>query len=155
MGIINREKDQSERRTLISGALEPLTTGVTYSVASMPWPCILEQIMVSAVGLSGAPVLTPIVLRFIPSVGLTAITAIGQTLTLGDYGTSGVLGFSLVSQGSTSASLCQLLAGDILALISSGANTAAASAQFGIVVKPTQDIKTFYGISTMLGFAPV
>ena len=137
--------------------VEPLNTGTTIPIVCFPCSGILDQITIAAQGLSGAPILTPVLMRFISGptlAGLTAITGIGQTLTVSDYGTSGVIGFSMVSAGSTSASLINVQTGDCLYMLPSGSNAAIASAVITVVVNATQDIRSHYGAfgaSAMVG----
>lgn len=140
--IINRELDPSEQRKTLNGNFDEVVTGATLTVGMVPFASVLEAWKVSAmVSISGTPVLTPYVFRFIAGSGLTAIAA-GGALTVTEFGTSGVLGVSTYA----GSSLLPLLAGDVCALVSSGANAGIYMVTSSIVIRPTQDYKATFGL---------
>lgn len=151
MGIINRDRNITEQRADLLCAVEPMVTGVTYLLASIPFAGAIEQMVVNARGLSGSPVINPVIFRFNIGLGVTAIVGIGNTLTVTEYGTSGPVGVSLTTPGS---SLLNVLPGDILAMVTGTANTAADSVAISFVVRATEDFKSHYGVSGMIGFYP-
>lgn len=151
MGIINRDKDVSEKRQDFCRSLQSANTGSTLTVLCAPWPATIDQIVVTAVGISGTPVLTPIISRFIVGTGATAIASAGAALTCSEFGTSGPVGMSLVAQSAANASLLDLKAGDIVSLVVSGANSAVAALTVNVVLKSLQSIKSHYGLSGMIG----
>ena len=110
----------------------------------VPYPGVIQSMRAAAQGLSGAPIVNLQVLRF--AAGGTSIAASISGIVLAEVGTSGIMGFSgLAAQGST---LLQLQAGDVLQFQTGGANTAARVLLLQVVVKKTQDIVSYHGVST-------
>lgn len=146
MGIINRDKSNTERRETFEVNLLATATGVTGTVVSVPYPSSLDLIQVSAFGVSGAPTLQFFVNRFIPGTGATSFI-LGTTTAVVDYGTSGVIsltmGVSLPQIGST---LTQLQTNDVLVFQTGAANTAVKGMVIAAVLRPLVDIKRHFGI---------
>jgi hypothetical protein len=148
--LVNRDKDQSEQRDVYQVQCGNIATGATVPLMSAPNPCQIVSVQESAVGISGAPVHTLFVCRFVVGTGTTTI-ALSATLSPTAFGTSGLVGWSTASfgvttpaQGNTTA--VQLLQGDQLFLVSTGANTSAYQPVVTIVTKALQDIKTHFGL---------
>lgn len=146
MGIINRDKSNSERREVIQNEWSALATGATVVLANIPYAASLDAVQLMAFGLSGTPSALLMVNRFIPGTGFTAF-ALGTTFALVAYGTSGVqsvtVGVSLPQIGST---LTTLAAGDVLMILTGGTNAAVTGLTGGAVIRPLQDIKQQYGL---------
>lgn len=143
MAIVNRDKDATEQKDVYTKRLTSIVTGASVMVDMVASAGILQGVFVGALGLSGSPVWQLNILRF--AGGLTSIAVGTSALTLQSFGTSGVQGFSgIAPQGST---LAIVQAGDVIQIVSSGANTAALEAVVVAVVKKTQDIVTQLGIS--------
>lgn len=155
MAIDQRDLDVTQTRELLSyslgvGATVPIATGSTFVLGPIPFPCQIVAAEVAAFGLSGSPVLTLQVGRFIVGTGYTTI-GLNATLTAAAWGTSGPQGFSTASFGSTSlqqgaTTIVPLYTGDAILLTTSAANTAAINVGVNIVIRALQDIKTHYGI---------
>ncbi len=150
MPICNRDLDVSEQtRTfqavlngtpsgVSAGVMNPgLSTGQTFRVCTIPYPAQLTAVDYAVWGLSGAPVHSLWLYRF--AGGFTAI-AVGQTMAVTAFGTSGVLGVSLFGAS------WQLLAGDQIVLYTQAANTAVAESTVTVCVKALQDIKNHFGV---------
>lgn len=144
MAITNRGLDQSEQRKVVGTKLGATATGVTAIVDFVAYPCVLEKAQFAAFGLSGAPTYQLVVNRFIAGAGATAIN-VGSANAVPAFGTSGVLavGASLPASGST---LLNLLPGDVVMVLSAGANTAATGLAVSMVLRPIQDIKINFGL---------
>lgn len=143
MGVSNKDYDVSEQKWVNHVPLDGVSTGVSYMLGVVPYPCQLQQVKVASQGLSGTAVGAIEVLRFIAGAGLTGIVGLGNTLTLSAVGTSGVQSVSLQAASST---LVQLQAGDVLIWRTGGTNAAAANAVISYVVQALQDIKSYYGV---------
>ncbi len=143
MGIVNRTLDASQQRSVLPFAQgTPIGTGITVMAALVPSQSVLQAVTVSATGLSGSPTLDLRIFRFIAGAGATMIAGGATTLTAVAAGTSGVQSMVLAASGN---SLLNLLANDVLAVITGTSNTAATYA-IGFVVQNTQDIKTSLGV---------
>lgn len=153
MPLINRDKDQSEQRECftanlnvsppgISFAISGLITGQTLPFCNIPYPASIVTIDQSSYGVSGAPVHSVSVYRFIAGAGLTQIP-VGLSLAITAFGTSGIQSYTLLA--GTSATL-PLLAGDQLVLNTLVSSTAVQQAQVTVVVKALQDIKNHFGV---------
>ncbi len=136
MPIINQNLDGSEKKRFESIALGALATGVTQLLVTVPYNSLLQGLNVSAFGLSGAPVHSLSVFRFVPGVGLTSVL-LGATLTIQTIGTSGPIGYSLARPG------ISLLAGDNLCVTTGVANTAIATSIMTVVLSALDDIKVY------------
>ena len=144
MGIINRELHLSEKRRVLSEGLAPVVTGATLPAIVFPYNCTVDAISLVAIGLSGAPVMSFFVNRFIVGTGVTLI-GLGVTVTASDFGTSGVQSASLPAFGS---SLLNMLTNDVLTIKTSAANTAMAGLKVTCVARTTDDIVSQFGLST-------
>ena len=153
MAIQNRDLDPSIARVVIAsnvnstpsgvsaGILNPgLSTGVTFPLCTVSSASQLLAASEAAWGLSGAPVHSLWLYRFIAGAGFTSMV-MGQTWTVTAFGTSGAIGFSLPGGGSWN-----LLPGDQLVLYTQGSNAAVASAQVTVVLKELQDIRQDFGV---------
>jgi len=144
MAIVNRDKDASEQRYVFTSN-QSAVVGVSAIVHLGVAPCAGQLLAVAsnAFGLSGSPILGVQIQRFVVGSGLTTIPVNGSSLlTVVAYSTSGLQTHSLPASGST---LVQLLKGDDIQLVTSGANTAA-NYVAEAVVQILQDIKSDYGV---------
>lgn len=143
MATTNRALDASEQKKSVWAYNGPLATGVTAIVHHVEWPSVLVAGQVAAFGISGSPTAQLVINRFIVGTGFTAIS-IGSANALPAYGTSGVpvAGVSLPASGST---LNNLLANDILLVLTGGANSAVTGLSVNLVLQPIQDVKAFFG----------
>lgn len=156
MAIVNRAKDVSEQKDVISVKLGALVTGTSHLACALPSPGILAAIDVAADGVSGAPTWQFNLLRFIPGAGQTAIAVGVSTLAVVAYGTSGIQQVAGSSMGGypsalpalapQSSTLAIVQAGDLLQIVTGGANTAVNSSVVSVVVKKTQDVLSQFGI---------
>jgi hypothetical protein len=146
MPIINRDLDASQKRQFINWDQAPFTTGTTAIMGTMPSACSVDAIQITANGLSGTPVYTLSVQRFIVGTGYTNFV-LGTSFSPVEFGTSGVLsvtfGFSLPVIGSTLTTLQQ---NDMLVIVSGGSNAAVKALNVNIVIRPLVDIQKFFGI---------
>ena len=154
MGIINRTKDVTEQRLTYSYVQGALATGVTVALGVIANAGAIQAAQIAAVGVSGAPTFQLAVQRFITGTGYTSITfATGTSNTPADFGTSGagsfgsslfgVSGMIIAALGST---LNLVQPNDVLMLVTGGANSAVKNLALTVVIQPTQDLKTFFGI---------
>jgi len=123
-------------------------------VCAIPYPAILAAIDIAAFGLSGAPGWQFNILRFIAGLGSTAVAVGVSVLTVVGFGTSGMQQIAGVSSAGVApvlapqgSSLAQLLAGDLIQIVSSGANTAVNASVVSVVIKKTQDVLSQFGIN--------
>lgn len=145
MALVNRDKDASEQKEVMQwvGATQ-INTGFTSWIGVVPYPCVIQSAQCAALGVSGAMQVAFSAQRF--AAGNTVIGLGISNMILNSFGTSGILGYSgLAATGST---LLQLLAGDVLMITTSVANSAAANLAVQLVLKKTQDIVSYNGIST-------
>lgn len=140
MANINRTDDVSQQKDLIAGSFMNIGTGATVLVHKAPRSQLITDAKCSTVGISGSPTLTLALERFVVGSGLTHISISGA-LTAANLSTSGSQTFSLPAVGS---SLLALASGDVLCLVSGGANSAAVQYLVDVVVQNTQDIKPWY-----------
>jgi hypothetical protein len=143
MAITNRALDASEQRKTFTAGVGLVGTGSTTHCFVMPSAGTLEGVRMAAAGISGSPVAQVAVIRFIAGAGLTSIGGVATTLALQAVGTSGIQSVALAAAGST---LLNLMAGDVVAVGLTGANSAVATLTVAAVVKQTQDIKTQFGL---------
>jgi len=155
MGIINRAKDPTEQRVELTTNWAATATGVTLMHSIIPWACSLEAAQIAAWGLSGSPGIALYVNRFIAGTGFTTIQlASGASNFPAEFGTSGpgVFGQSIFGASgmfltnAVGSTLNQLLANDVIVLATSVANTAVKALTVSLVVRPTQDLRTRFGI---------
>lgn len=140
MGNINRTDDVSQQKDLVQQNLLAVPTGATMLLHKAPRAQTITDAKMSAVGISGSPTATLYLQRFVVGAGLTSI-AISGALAVQNVGTSGSQTFSLPAAGS---SLLQLASGDILTVITGGANSAVVEALVDVVVQNIQDYKGWY-----------
>lgn len=150
MAIQNRDNGLSQQREVLSLAPRGasfIATSASYALGIIPYPCAVQAAFFAAYGLSGSPQYMVRAQRWLGTgvtvidLGISNITvAIAPGISGGAQGWSG-----LRTLGS---SLLLLQAGDILSLVSSGANTAAADVAVSLVVQKVQDIVQHYGLST-------
>lgn len=147
MGIVERDLANSQKRaSYVNWDAAGLATGVTAIVAAVPCAASLDAVQVMANGLSGSPVYTLWLERFIVGTGYTTMV-LGTSFAPVEYGTSGVLsvsfGLSLPQIGST---LTQLQQNDLLVLVTGGSNAAVKSLSVNIALRPIVDIFNFFGL---------
>lgn len=157
MAIANRTLDQSEQKKNFSwSSVGVYGTGITSVVCVVPWPSSFIGAQVVANGLSGAPNYTLSLGRFIAGSGYTTWTlATGTSNVAAAFGTSGagagagVSGMVTVLTGTSALSsgvtLANLQANDVIFVTSGVANTAAV-VSIGVVLQPTQDIKSSFAL---------
>lgn len=156
MAIIGRNLDVSLRKevlqwdslsvgqSVLAGAADSAVLGVStlVNMFMLAFPCTIQSGAIYSLGNSGSPVITLNVNRF--AAGATVFKFATMALTV--FGTSGVQGLSgLPAQSST---LLNLLQGDIIQMVTSGANTAIGQTVVQLVVKKTQDIVAYNNVST-------
>ncbi len=147
MGIINRTQDSSEQQEIfviaasggVTATTSDLINGSTfYCPVVVPRACVIQSIQATAFGVSGTPQLFLGCLRF----ANTTSFAIGTTMAIPTFGTSGYLPYSLGAAGNTQLNLQK---GDVLnARILGGSGAAVTSFIVNIVVKNTQDIRSWF-----------
>lgn len=143
MALVNRDKDASEQKDEWQAITPLVGTGASVLICAMPYPAILKGVFVGALGVSGSPTWQINTVRF--AGGLTTIASGISTLAVQAFGTSGMQGVSgLAAQSST---LALLQAGDMISIVSGGANSAVSSAAVTVVVQKTQDIVSQFGIT--------
>jgi hypothetical protein len=121
-----------------------INTGATFLVCMFPYAGVLQSVRSYAVGLSGAPSLDFKILRF--AGGGTSIACSISSMIAVEFGTTGILGYSgLAAAGST---LLLVSPGDILAVQTGVANTSIDSLMLNVVIKKTQDVLSYNGVST-------
>jgi hypothetical protein len=151
MAITNRDLDASQQKDSFSWAYSKnvhgkttINTGATFLVCMFPYAGVLQSVRSYGVGLSGSPSLDFKILRF--AAGGTSIACSISSMIVNEFGTSGILGYSgLAAAGST---LLLVAPGDILAVQTGVANTAADSLLVQVVIKKTQDVLSYNGVST-------
>jgi len=141
MAICNRDMGASQQQDVYNVSLGAVGTGVTKYLAVMPYPCTMQSVRSAAQGLSNALTIAFEVIRGAGSSGI----AIGISgMVLQNRSTSGVVGFSgLAAAGST---LLSFQAGDVVQVISSGANGAVSDLVLEMVVQKTQDFVSYNGV---------
>lgn len=148
MPIQNRDLGVSEqRRELYTELNAAVVTGASVLLKTIPYACAVQGVAVSALGLSGTPLLDFRVLRW-TSAGATVFSLGISNLTLGvAVGVSGpAQGWSGLRAGGNT--LLNLQNGDVLALTLSGANSALEKAAVCVVVQRSADIVSSLGLST-------
>lgn len=144
MAIVNRDLDASQQKEALQfNQVADVATGVTMQCVQVPYPASLLGIQLAASGLSGTPTYSFGIGRFIVGSGYTFITGGATTITARAMGTSGPVAASLASAGS---SLLALQAGDVLTLVSGGANAAVKQLNVAFVVQALQDIKSYFSL---------
>jgi hypothetical protein len=156
MPIVARDLDVSEKKTvfqwsnMLGGQSAIVANGGIMGVSTlinmfmMPFPCTIQTGTVFSQGLSGAPQISLKTVRWAP--GATTFDIGISNMVLTTFGTSGFQGLSgLPAAGST---LLNLQYGDVVQLVTSGANTAISQLIVELVVKRTQDIVAYNNVST-------
>lgn len=141
MAISNRDLDVSQQRQVQQENIGAVPTASTKYIYIAPGPQLLEQIKVSAQGVSNAMTLAFSIDRFIAGSGITNIAGGATTLTLQNVSVSGIQSFVLATAGST---LLQLQANDLIKIITAVANGNATELEVSLVVKALQDIQSYY-----------
>jgi hypothetical protein len=147
MAICNRDLGTGQQQTEFNTNFGAFSTGasnatVTVPLAMIPYPATLSKVRVGALGLSGAPVMSFSISRFITGSGNTLYTGGMTTLTLVAAGTSGVQTVVTAAAGSTALNL---LTGDVILGTFDGQDAAATSVATSIVIQAVQDIRTWFG----------
>ena len=145
MALVNRDKDVSEQKDVVRMAwTSQFSTGATLVIGEVPYPCTVQSAEAGCLGISGAPQLILRALRS-TSGGMTSIILGISNMIIANLGLSGPLGYSgLAVPGST---LLSLQAKDVLIAEMAVANTAATQGVVEVVLKKTQDIVSYNGIS--------
>lgn len=139
MGIINRTKDVTEQKEVVSVLIDDTITGRVYPVYKAPRAQTLVDVRNDCLGLSGAPTMSLFLNRFVVGTGGQSF-AVGGALTASAFGTSGSQQYSLPASGS---SLLAMQSGDWLSVKAGGANAALTDNMIELVIQNIQDIKTF------------
>lgn len=144
MGVANRALDKSERMHAVQRAEEGVV-GVSTSIKMgvVPFPSKLKTLQIAAQGLSGAPIYNLQIRRWTAG-GETTFSFAGALTIAAAFGVSGGMATMGVSQNSA---LNSLQTGDMLELISSGANTASTDLIAVGVLEALQDIKRTFGVA--------
>ena len=143
MGIVNRDLEVSQQMNIFTSSYSVLGTSGVINLGQIPYSAQLMAVVTSAFSLSGSPITGVQVQRFIIGKGVTTFAVNGSSLlTVTAYSTSGIQLQSLPAVGN---SLVQLLSGDNVQLVTSGANTAA-SYNVSMVVQCLQDFQSQYGL---------
>lgn len=140
MAIVNRDLDSSQQPVLVNKEIGAIATGVTSLIALIPNSCQVVAAGLKAYGLSGSPQYSLNLLRTFAA-GPTLI-GLGATVTASLGLSSVVQGFSITLGATVFAE-----AGDVLMLNSGGSNTAATGVSVTAVLKPLQEVKTYFGAS--------
>lgn len=147
MALLNRDKDASEQRNLYSWSSgnAVVVTGQTIPIAIAQNSEQILGLQVAAFGLSGAPVLTFQIGRFIIGTGFTMLSTGFSAITAVAWGTSGLpTGSTPIVQLVAGSTLNTLQKNDFIVMSTSGANTAA-SYTVEVVTQTLQDTKQTYG----------
>ena len=170
MPLLNRDKDASEQRDVLSWNSVGLSFGASYGAPGgigqggvatgitlflagpMPYPYVLQSVNALAVGTSGAPQLVFSILRVAASAAMTAIAVSISNMVICSgqsflgFGASavGFLGYSgLAAAGST---LLLGQRGDLIVASTAVANTACTTLAVNLVVQKIQDTLTLEGV---------
>jgi hypothetical protein len=140
MGVANRDFDASEKNYVISAVGGAQAVSVSLYVGIVPSAGNVLALQVGGRGLSGTPWYQLNAYRF-TSAGVTVVP-IGSALTL-----PAELGISTAPIGATYVGGSYVVqAGDLLGLVSGGANTAVTAITVDVVIQATQDIKKSCGV---------
>jgi hypothetical protein len=141
-GIVNRDLNVSQQMSIWQQNYSVLGQSGLIYLAQIPCSMQLMSVASSAFGVSSTCNLGIQIQRFVTGKGLTTIAINGSSLlAITAYSTSGIQLHSVPSVGN---SLVQLLAGDNLQIVSSGAG--AASYNVSAVLQCLQDFQTQYGL---------
>jgi hypothetical protein len=148
MALLNRDKDPSEQRNLYqwSSGGAVVSTSATLPIFTAQNSEQILGFQVVSVGLSGAPILTFQIGRFLIGSGFTMLSSGFSAITCVAFGTSGLpgVGTSPIIQLVAGSTLNQLQKNDAVFVSTSGANTAG-SHTISMVTQTLQDIKQTYG----------
>lgn len=147
MGIINRDKARAEKRDIFDFNLVGSVTGSTYLLGQVPYLGLAVGGYFTSIGLSGTPVFSFAISRFITGVGTTTI-GLGTTITATSFGTSGGMLFTFGTSGGISSIIgpgVTVLMGDQILMNASGSNAAVTQADVSVVIECLQDIKSHWG----------
>ena len=143
MAIVNRDLDPTQQRLLFDAAPGLIGVSALIHVGIAPCASQLLAVAVNAFGLSGSPILGVQIQRFVVGSGLTTIALNGSSLlTVTAYSTSGMQLATLPAAGTT---LAQVLKGDDIQIVTSGANTAG-TYTIEAVIQILQDVQSDYGV---------
>lgn len=134
MGIVNRTLDSTEQTKDIFTNLEDTVTATSDQVYHAPHGMEIQGARICAEGLSGAPSMQLQIQRFVTGAGETQIP-LGAALVMVAVGTSGPMTYTF--------STTTLMAGDQVVATHAVANTGADQMSIALVVKATQDIKSW------------
>lgn len=141
MGIVNRTMDASEQKEALVISQNNVVNAQDLLGKVIERPCVISDVKVGMLGVSGAPCVLLKALRFVAGTGGSSFL-IGSTFAVTTFATSGYLSYSLPASGST---LLNLQKGDVLVAVQGGGTGAASTATtIEIVLQNTQDIKTWY-----------
>lgn len=158
MSLHNMGKGGSEQREAYSFEFgnDWFTVGQTAAVLFVPYPCLFDAVGLVATGITGVPAINIFNARFIPGFGATSY-AIGTSFLIPAFGTSGTVYGSGVTFGITGgisfpiagSSLLQLMPGDILSLVVSGASAGVYAMSGYVCLRPQQDTKSHLGLTPL------
>lgn len=139
MAIVNRDLDVSQQKHIIEHQLGAVATGATKFFFIAPFPCVLEQVRVSAAGVSNS---MQIAFEKITGAGSSGLPIGISNMVLQNRSVSGIVGFSgLAAVGST---LLNLQYGDVVQIVSSVSNGNATDLLVQAVVRKVQDVVSTY-----------
>jgi hypothetical protein len=146
MPLINREKDGSEQRNIYNVGPLAIGTGTTTPILIAQNNEQLLGFQVMGFGLSGTPVLTFQIGRFVVGKGFTMLNSGFSAITIGaTFGASGMpTGLTPITQLTIGSTLNTMQPNDLLFVVSSGANSNGTYLA-EIVTQNLQDIRTTYG----------
>lgn len=138
MGITNKSLDVTEQQESLKANVSTVVNGNARHVAIIERPCTIQQVRSTCSGISGAPTGQVRITRF-----GSASFLVGMSFLIPAIGVSGAMAaLSLPAAGSTSLNL---LKDDLVEVIFGGGTGAAFDhGTVDIVVKNTQDIKSWY-----------
>ena len=134
MGIVNRSMDSTEQQYLENANIRETVTGESDTLVHLPQPAEVQSAQLGAVSLSGSPTCQLQIKRFVTGAGQTLIP-LGAALALVVESTSGPQSYTFSSTS--------LQSGDRIVATHAGTNAAAAQLNVAIVLKATQDIKSW------------
>lgn len=142
-GLQNKDKDASEARQYMSvSSAAAIGVSIVLPLGVVGCSQTLLAVASSVAGLSGAPIWGLQVQRFIVGTGNTVIPLNSLSLlTLTATSTSGVQAHAIPAANSS-----LFLQGDVLQVISSGANSAVIPSTITAVLGVLQAVKTDYGV---------
>lgn len=143
MAIVNRDLDASQQKDIIEVNLGAVATATTRFISLPPYACTIQTLVAAAAGVSNA---MQVAFEKITGAGSSGVPIGISNLVLQNRSTSGPQGFSgLAAVGST---LLNFARGDCLQVVTSVSNGNATDLLLQIVVKKTQDIVSYNGVSS-------